>query len=125
MATATTRPLSGGRYPVSNPGAQKASPSSVGVWPGRHHGPPLSSTDRPQAASSNIPANIALETESTGFVKGLVSLQAEAAADDLLHDLGGAAEGRLDAAVGSDVIRPLSHRRPPRVAGRPTPVRQD
>jgi hypothetical protein len=41
--------------------------------------------------------NIALETRSADFVEGLVRLQTEAAADDLLHDLGGAAEDRLDA----------------------------
>jgi hypothetical protein len=35
---------------------------------------------------------------STGFVAGLVRLQAEAAADDFLLDLGGAAEDQLDAA---------------------------
>jgi hypothetical protein len=33
-----------------------------------------------------------------GFVESLVRLQAEAAGDDLLLDLGGAAEDRLDAA---------------------------
>ncbi len=49
-------------------------------------------------ASSNIPANIPLGTGSTGFVDDLVRLQAEAAGDDLLHDLGGAAEDRLDVA---------------------------
>jgi hypothetical protein len=37
------------------------------------------------------------ETGSTGFVEVLVRLQAEAAADDFLLDLGGAAEDRLHA----------------------------
>ena len=41
-------------------------------------------------------SNIALETGSTGFVEGLVRLQAEAAGDDFLLDLGGAAEDRHD-----------------------------
>ena len=49
-------------------------------------------------AGSNQPANIPLGIGSTGFVEGLVTLQSEAAADDLLHDLSGAAENRLDAA---------------------------
>jgi hypothetical protein len=38
------------------------------------------------------------ESGSTNFVEDLVRLQAEATADDLLHDLGRAAEDRLDAA---------------------------
>jgi hypothetical protein len=38
------------------------------------------------------------EPGSTDFVKGLVRLEAETAADDLLLDLGGAAEDRLDMA---------------------------
>jgi len=37
-----------------------------------------------------------LGTESTGFVEDLVRLEAEAAADDFLHDLGGADEDPLD-----------------------------
>ena len=36
------------------------------------------------------------ESGSTDFVEDLVRLEAEAAADDLLHDLGGAAEDRND-----------------------------
>ncbi len=56
--------------------------------------PPLPGTDSPQTADSNFPPNIALGTGSTGSVEGLVRLQAEAAADDLLLDLGGAAEDR-------------------------------
>jgi hypothetical protein len=42
-------------------------------------------------ASSNFSSNIVPESGSTDFVEGLVSLEAETAADDL-HDLGGAAE---------------------------------
>ena len=49
-------------------------------------------------ASSNFSPNIVSETGSTGFVEDLVRLQAEAAGDDFLLDLGGAAEDRLDAA---------------------------
>ena len=48
-------------------------------------------------ARPNFSPNIGLETRSTGSVECLVRLQAEAAADDLLHDLGGAAEDRLHA----------------------------
>jgi len=43
-------------------------------------------------------SNIVPESGSTDFVEGLVRLDAETAADDLFHDLGGAAEDRLDAA---------------------------
>ncbi len=57
---------------------------------------PLPGTDRPEAASSSVVPNIALGTGSTCFVKGLVrargGLEAEATADDLFHDFGGAAE---------------------------------
>jgi len=56
------------------------------------HGPPLPDTDLPQAAGSNFSSNIPLEPSGTGYVESLVRLQAQAAADDLLHDLGGAAE---------------------------------
>ena len=55
-------------------------------------GPPLPDTDLAQAAGSNFPYNIVLGTESTGFVEDLVRLEAEAAVDDIFHDLGGAAE---------------------------------
>ena len=47
---------------------------------------------------SNFLSNISLEPGSTGYVESLVRLQAEAAGDDLLLDLGGAAEDRSDAA---------------------------
>ncbi len=67
------------KYPLSNPDAQNAPLGLADIWPGKHHGPPLPSTDKPQAADSNTPANIALETGSTGFVDCLVRLQAEAA----------------------------------------------
>ena len=66
--------------------------SQPGLWPGRRHGSPVPVTGRPQAASSDFLSDIVLGTESTGFVEDLVRLRAEAAADDLLHDLGGAAE---------------------------------
>ena len=61
-------------------------------------GPPLPDTDLPQAAGSNFSSNIPLEPGGTGYVENLVRLQAQAAANRLLHDLGGAAEDRLDAA---------------------------
>ena len=47
-------------------------------------------------ASSNFSPNIVSESGSTGLVEGLVRLQAEAAGDDFLLDLGGAAEDRND-----------------------------
>ncbi len=40
--------------------------------PGRRHGAPLPSIDRPQAAGSKTRSNVALETGSTGFVEDLV-----------------------------------------------------
>jgi hypothetical protein len=43
-------------------------------------------------ASSNFLSNIVSETGSKDIVDCLVRLQAEAAGDDFLHDLGGAAE---------------------------------
>ncbi len=55
-------------------------------------GPPLPDTDLPQAAGSNFSSDIPLEPSGTGYVENLVRLQAEAAADDFLLDLGGAAE---------------------------------
>jgi hypothetical protein len=55
---------------------------------------PRPSTDRPQAASSNFSSDIVLGTGSTGLVEDLVDLLDEASGDDLLHDLGGAAEDR-------------------------------
>src|SRR5713226_3811125 len=61
-------------------------------------GPPLPDTDLPQAAGSNFSSNIPLEPSGTGYVENLVRLQAQAAADDLFHDLGGAADDRLDMA---------------------------
>jgi hypothetical protein len=52
----------------------------------------------PQAAGSNFSSNIPLEPSGTAYVENLVRLQAQAAADYFFHDLGGAAEDRLDAA---------------------------
>jgi hypothetical protein len=45
-----------------------------------------------RAADSNSLTNISLEPASTGYVECLVRLQPEAAGDDFLLDLGGAAE---------------------------------
>jgi hypothetical protein len=66
-------------------------------------------TDRPQVASSNLLSASVLGTESTDFVEDLVGLEAEAAADDLFLDLGGAAEvlpsqrcNRMPSATGID-----------------------
>jgi hypothetical protein len=75
-------------------------------------------------ASSDFSPNIVSETGSTGFVEGLVRLQTEAAADDFLLDLGGAAEDRLCVAVarlGSRHLRaqdglPGGHVRADRIA---------
>jgi hypothetical protein len=50
----------------------------------------------PQPADPNVSSNVALESGGTGFVECLVRLQAEAAADDFLLDLGGAAEDQPD-----------------------------
>ncbi len=61
-------------------------------------GPPLPDTDLPQAAGPYFSSDIPLEPSGTGYAENLVRLQAEAAADDFLLDLGGAAEDRLDAA---------------------------
>jgi hypothetical protein len=58
-------------------------------WPPRSSCP---DKDLPQAASSNYSSNIPLGPSGSGYVENLVRLQAEVAADDLLHDLGGAAE---------------------------------
>ena len=60
-------------------------------------GPPLPDTDLPQDADSNFSSNVPLEPSGTGYVEDLVRLQAEAAADDFFHDLGGAAVDRQDA----------------------------
>jgi hypothetical protein len=62
------------------------------------HGPALPGMDFRKRAGSNFSSNIVSETGSTGFVESLVRLQAETAGDDFLHDLGGAAEDRLDMA---------------------------
>jgi hypothetical protein len=43
-------------------------------------------------ASSNFSSDIVPESGSTDFVEDLLRLQADAAADDLFLDLGGAAE---------------------------------
>ena len=65
---------------------------------GGRQGPPLVDTDLAQAADSNFLSNVALEPGSTGYVESLVRSTGWPAADDLFHDLGGAAKDRLDAA---------------------------
>src|ERR1700726_3645693 len=40
------------------------------LHPGRRHGPPLPTMDRPQAAGSNIPADITLGKGEHGFRRG-------------------------------------------------------
>jgi hypothetical protein len=52
-------------------------------------------------ASSNFSSDIVPGSGSTDFVEGLVRLEAETAADDLFHDLGGAAEDQLEPALSS------------------------
>jgi len=64
----------------------------------RRQDPPLPDTDLARAAGSNFLPDISLEPGRTGYVEGLVRLQAQAPADDLFLYLGGAAEDRLDAA---------------------------
>src|SRR5580704_11739060 len=76
-------------------------PASTALWPQDRssglHGPALPYMDFRSRASSNFSSDIVPESRSTDFVAGLVRLEAETAADDLLLDLGGAAEDRLDA----------------------------
>jgi hypothetical protein len=55
-------------------------------------------------ASSNFSSNIVSESGSTNFVEDLVRLEAEAAGDDLLLDLGGAAQDLLEAAVPPELV---------------------
>jgi len=61
---------SGDTVPNAPPRRRRA--AQPGFQPGRRHGPPLPSTDRPQAGASNIPANTMLGTESTGSANDLV-----------------------------------------------------
>ena len=85
----------------------------------RHAGVPdatsihLPDTDLDAGTVSNISSNIALVIESTGFVEGLVRLETEAAGDDFLLDLGGAAEDPLHPAIepgaADHVIANLTH----------------
>jgi len=86
----------------SGHGAMQARPTAMGsnstVLRSGRQGPPLPDTVLPQAAGFNFSSNVPLEPNSTGYVENLVRLQAEAAADDLLNDLGGAADDRLHAA---------------------------
>ncbi len=82
-------------------GAQNAPRGQPGFQPGRRHGPPLPTIDGPQAAGPDIPADRARSGQ-----------QAEATADDLRHDLDGAAEP----CSISDAARPASLR-PAWVAG--------
>ena len=76
-------------------------PASTALWaPDRSsglHGPALRDMVFRNRASSNFSSNIVSGSGSTNFVEDLVRLQAEAAGDDFLLDLGGAAEDRLHA----------------------------
>ena len=54
--------------------------------------PDMDFRNRATDTSSNFSSNIVSESGNTNFVEDLVRLQAEAAADDVLYDLGGAAE---------------------------------
>ena len=71
-------------------------PALTALWPQDRssglHGPALPDIDFRNRASSNYSPDIVSESGSTNFVEDLVRLQAEAAGDDLLLDLGGAAE---------------------------------
>src|SRR2546421_7437445 len=83
-------------------------------------GPPLPDTDLPQPAGSNFSSNIPLEPGGTDYVENLVRLQAQAAPDDLLHDLGGAAEDPRNTRNptgqrGSGRSRGRAARRPPEI----------
>ncbi len=80
MTTATARLLPAGAASGLGWEPRTRRAAQPGLQPGRRHGPPLPSMHRPQAAGPDIPAD---RTRS--------GLQAEAAPDDLLHDLGGAA----------------------------------
>ena len=104
------------------PTSMSVDPALSALWPQDKgsglHGPSQPDMDFRPRVSSNFLSNIMLETGTTDFVEDLVRLQAEAAGDDFLLDLGGPAEDRLDAGAGSDVIRPSSHRRPPPGCGR-------
>jgi hypothetical protein len=91
--------------------------------------PPLPDTDLAQAAGSNFLSNSALEPRSTGYGESLIRPQAEAAADDFLHDLGGRRIGmsRQHAAVmqsaGCKTARPAAGCTPARVvAASPTRI---
>src|SRR5580704_2754513 len=61
-------------------------PALTALWPQDRssglHGPALPDMDFRNRASSNFWSNFVSETGSTGFVEGLVRLQAEAAGDD-------------------------------------------
>jgi hypothetical protein len=61
--------------------------------------PPLPDTDLARASGSNFLSNISLEPGCTGYLESLVRLQAEAAGDDFLLDLGGAAEDGQNADI--------------------------
>jgi hypothetical protein len=82
--------------------------SNSAVLRSGRQGPPLPDTNLPQAAGSNFSSNTPLEPGGTGYVENLVRLQAQAASDDPLHDLGGAAEDGLDTAKGPGVANGYS-----------------
>ncbi len=76
--------------------------------------PLLPDTDLAQAAGSNFLSNSALEPGSTDNVESLVRLQAEAAGDDFLLDLGGAAKDGQNFEIPSVTPSLLRPRRPRR-----------
>src|SRR5580704_7368893 len=82
-------------------------PASTALWPQDRssglHNPALPDMDFCSRANSNFSSNIVPGSGSTDFVEGLVRLQAEAAADDLFHDLGAAAEDRSDTAKPAEL----------------------
>ena len=81
-----------------SPASLFVDPALTAPWPQHRssglHGPALPDIDFRNRASPNFSSNFMSESESTGFVDDLIRLQAETAGDDLLLDLGGAAEAR-------------------------------
>ena len=71
-------------------------PALTALWPQDRspglHGPALPDMDFRNGASSDFSPNIVSGSRSTSLVEDMVRLQAEAAGDDFLLDLGGAAE---------------------------------
>ena len=69
--------------------------SQPGFRQSRRRGPALPATDRPRAPVLTSCLASCQEPGERASQRILVGLEAGAAADDLLHDLGGAAEARL------------------------------